>query len=315
MALTPYQFEEMLTNQMSGGKGFAALTSDQKQALKNEVAKYSGSPENKPAPEIDNRQKAINSLASMGYTTPDESEIQGAMRDLGFAPQPATKPISQPDVPPAPEKNIPEVGKTLDQYINDIISSIISSGKTVNPNLTEKDLAELDPSVFLQQAENSIAPEYRDKFQTVKDNLTRELTNVGYDLTKKIEENKRITKQNLETGTEELAGRGLAFSGQRTKFEQDTTGAQTRADEADRTLAFRSAQETGSEAEQKIGTSALQNYSAPQIEGRQPFSFSTTPLTGSLTSERQYLKESMAKELEQQERSRRAYSTRQLAFA
>ena len=315
MALTPYQFEEMLTNQMSGGRGYAVLTSDQKQALRSEVAKYAGQStnENKPASEINNRQKAINSLASMGYTTPDESEIQGAMRDLGFAPHPTPQP--EPYIPPASEKSIPEVAKTLDQYINDIISSIVSSGKTVNPNLTEKDLAELDPSVFLQQAENSIASEYKEKFQTTKDNLTRELTNIGYDLTKKIEENRRITQSNLETGTEELAGRGLAFSGQRTRFEQDTTGAQTRADEAARTLAFRSAQETGSEAEQKIGTSALQNYSSPQIEGRQPFSFYSTPLTGSLTSERQYLKESMAKELEQQERSRRAYSTRNLSFA
>lgn len=204
---------------------------------------------------------------------------------------------------------------TIDKMIEDILASVVSSGKTINPNLTEADLADLDPAIFLQQAEAMIAPEYREKFEVTKNNLTRELSNIGYDLTKKVEDNARITKQNLETGTEDLAGRGLAFSGKREQFVTETADAKARADESARVLAFRSAQDKGSTAESLIGTSSLQGASLPTINGQRPFEFSTTPLVGSLTSEKQYLKESLAKELETQERIRRAYATRQLSFA
>lgn len=203
----------------------------------------------------------------------------------------------------------------IDKLIDNTIETVISSGKQINPNLTAADLEGLDPSVFLAQAEASIAPEYREKFQVVKDGLTRELTNLGYDLTKNIEENSRITEKNLETGTEDLAGRGLAFSGQRETFNRETGEAKTRADEAARNLAFRSAQSFGSEAESLIGTSGFNGFNFPQIDGRSPFQFSSTPIVGSLTSERQYLKESMARELETQERQRKAFAERDLSFS
>lgn len=203
----------------------------------------------------------------------------------------------------------------IDKYINDLISTIVSSGKTVNPNLTENDLKDLDPSVFLEQAEASIAPEYREKFQVVKDSLTRKLTDIGYDFTKRKEDIQRTAVKTIDTGEEELAGRGLAFSGAINKFRTDVPEAEARDIEAARTLAFRGAQEAGSGAEEKIGTTSLQQSSLPSIEGRSPFSFSSSPLMGSLTSERQYLKESLAKELEKQYRERRAYTQRSLAFS
>lgn len=198
--------------------------------------------------------------------------------------------------------------------IDKVMAAVVASGKTISPNITEADLANLDPAEFLRQAEASIAPEYAGKFASVKDELARELTNIGYDVTKTLEDNQRKTTANLETGTEDLAGRGLAFSGQRDKFTAETQDAKNRADEAARTLAFRSAQEAGTKAEGLIGTSAVSSMS-PTILGSTAFQTSSVPLVGSLTSEKQYVKESMAKELETQARARQAYATRNLSFA
>jgi len=204
-----------------------------------------------------------------------------------------------------------DFGKTVD----DIITSVVSSGKQINPNFTSADFENLDPSVFLQQAEASIAPEFRGKFDLVKNNLITELSNLGYDLTKKRDENQRVTEKNLETGTEELAGRGLAFSGERQRFVSDTAAAKSRADESARELAFRNAQGEVSRAEELIGTDITRNLTSTGFDNRS-FSFNNeNPIVGSLTSERQGLKENTAKELELQERERRAFAERSLSFS
>lgn len=168
-----------------------------------------------------------------------------------------------------------------EKQMESVIESIISSGKTINPNLTLEDLAGITPEEFMRQAELAISPQYKEKFQTIKDTLSRELSNIGYDLNLKKEDIARKSAETLDQGTEELAGRGLAFSGKREQFIGDVAGARTRDEEAARTLAFRNAQSLGSSAEQSIGTSALQNSNLPQIEGRSPFAFSSSPLTGS----------------------------------
>lgn len=170
---------------------------------------------------------------------------------------------------------------STEKHVESVIESIISSGKTINPNLTIEDLAGITPEEFMRQAELAISPQYKEQFQTIKDNLSRELTNIGYDLNLKKEDITRKSAETLNQGNEELAGRGMAFSGKREQFIGDVAGARTRDEEAARTLAFRESQGLGSVAESRVGTSALLGSNLPQIEGRSPFQFSSTPLTGS----------------------------------
>ena len=240
-------------------------------------------------------------------------------------PTPRPIPISPSPVQPgdsrggdgitAPVDSGKSLGSILDN-LDSIIESIISSGRIINPKLTEEDLKDLDPAIFLQQAENSIAPEYLGKFSAIKDEFTRSLNNIGYDLNLKKNELQRVSRENLEIGTEDLAGRGLAFSGQRERFGEETEESLNRATEGARTLAFRTAQNLGSSAEGLVGTENVRGYLGGQtLEGRQPFEFGSTPQVGSLVSERQHLKESMAKELERQARERKAFANRSLAFA
>ena len=208
----------------------------------------------------------------------------------------------------------------IEKNIEEIVNSVVSSGKTINP---EYDLAGLTIEDFMKEAERVITPQFKEKFEIIKNDLSRKLTEIGYDLNLIKEKNERETKRNLETGEEELAGRGLAFSGDINRFREDTAATKQRADEAARTLAFRGAQDVGSGAEEKIGTFSLQGVSLPSIEGRSPFSFSGTPLVGSYEYDRRNLQSEYAQNLEKKTRELvanypaidRTSITRSLGFA
>jgi len=204
---------------------------------------------------------------------------------------------------------------SIDQQIDSIIQTMIESGKAINPGLTDEDLDAIDPANFLAEAEKSIDPYYRQKFAEVRDGLVRSLNEIGYDLNLQRQKTEESASEVLRTGGEELAGRGLAFSSTRDRFNTDTETAKQRDLLAADTKALRGAQEFGTAAESLIGTSALKGMSTPSIAGRQPFDFSSEPLTGTLVSERKYSAESIAKELAADEAARRAYTTRALSFS
>ena len=209
-----------------------------------------------------------------------------------------------------PQSSVSDVEK----YVNSVVDAVVASGKTINPNLTAEDLAAIDPATFLQQAENSIAPEYAGKFAEVKDSLIRTLSNLGYDLNLKKQSIQREAAAAMDTGEEELAGRGLTFSGKRLKFTQDLNDETARSLAAEDVATGRNVQEAISSAEGKIGTEQVRNlgFANPTSQSIQ---YNSSPLIGSLTSERQFLKESMAKELARGEAERRAYTTRNLSFS
>jgi len=261
--------------------------------------------------------KTTNSLYTPQYTPPTNS------RNLAFGENPAIlnygdtfqgQPVKFDTQTGSPLQqgqatySSPEAAKEIEKYMNEIIESVVNSGKIINPNITPQELENIDPATFLAQAENSLAPEYKEKFSVIKENLSRSLANIGYDLTKKEQEVARDYTNTLDKGQEDLAGRGLAFSGQRQTFETDLGSARDRSVEAARVAAERLAQEDLSTAESKVGTENLRGFGTPTSIGGRNLSFSSTPLTGSLVSEKQYLKESTARELERQDRERRAYA-------
>ena len=179
------------------------------------------------------------------------------------------------------------IAAAVQKHVDDVVTAVVSSGKTVNPGLTPEDLAAIDPANFLTQAEAVISPSYKEKFQVVKDSLLRDFSNLGYDLNKSIEDTNRVTAENQLTGREDLAGRGLAFSGTRNKFETDTIDKQTRAVEDANVKTQRLAQEAASSAESKIGTEAVRGLNLTPFGG-QSVQFGSTPLTGSIPSEQKY---------------------------
>ncbi len=205
--------------------------------------------------------------------------------------------------------------ETFMKHIDAAIEAALKSGKVINPDLSYDDLMKINPKEFLRQAEKAIAPEYKAKFDSIKQNLTRDLENIGYDLDLRKKEIEKESTETLQEGTEDLAGRGLAFSSRRGEFETDVSDYKRKETEAARILAKRKAQELGTSAESYVGTKTLKGYNLPNIDGSRSFEFSRTPLVGSLTSEKQYMKEALANEYETQERERRAYTRGNLSFA
>lgn len=203
---------------------------------------------------------------------------------------------------------------TVEQQINDVIGAVISSGKTINPGLTPEDLAAIDPAKFLSEAEKMIAPEYQQKFSVAKDSLSRTLSELGYDLGLKKTNIEKKVDYAKRTGIEDLAGRGLAFSSNREMFESDLNEEKDAALKDADVSAYRLAQDASTRAEGLLGTQGVQSLNPGQIGGRS-LSFSSTPLVGSLNTDKAYTAESISKELANQEAQRRAYTTRNLSFS
>ena len=209
-----------------------------------------------------------------------------------------------------------ELDDTMSQF-DTLTELALSSGKTINPNLTPEQIAQIDPAEFLRQAEASISPEYKQKFDLLKRDLTTNLSRLGYDLSLKEKETQQAFERTNLQGGEELAGRGLAFSSNEQTFRQKTREARDAEITAAQETAYRSGTDVTRKAEELGGTETLASTVLPSIGGRSLSLTGTAqaPIIGSYQRDRQSLIESLAKENETQARNRQAYATRDLNFA
>jgi len=201
------------------------------------------------------------------------------------------------------DANIGKGGLTeVENQIEELVSAALSSGQAINPNLSLSDFAGLTLEDFMREAERVIAPQYREQIESIKTNLTRNLSDIGYDLGKIKEENQRVTAENLRAGEEDLAGRGLAFSSNRGAFRQETASALSRANEAAEVGALRSAQSKLSGAEQSIGTQNVTGLSVPSF-GNRYLQFGATPQVGSINYQQRAAQSNYAQNLESRARN------------
>lgn len=203
----------------------------------------------------------------------------------------------------------------VEDFVDSTIESSIASGKTINPGLTAEDIAAVDVSNFMKEAEATIKNEYKGKFNAAKSALISGLENIDYDYAKNLAGIEREAKETRLAGQEDLAGRGLAFSSNRSQFETDLTDAESRLKEAEKETARRSAFTLGSTAEELLGTSEIKKLNLPSVAGRGLDSFvSGGSVMGSIPSEKQFMKESISRQLALDEANRRSYATRSLSF-
>ena len=216
---------------------------------------------------------------------------------------------------PAPAKIEPSTVliESLPAYIQKMIEMVIASKKVVNPGLTAEDLAAVDPKNFLAQAEASISPYYKSKFQVIKDDLSKTFSNLGYDLGVKKEEINRQTEQNRLSGEEELSGRGLTFSSTKDTFLSDTEAARQRSLTAADVAAQRAGDVAGSSAQAQLGTAETPSLSFGGYNYN-PNTRYNTPIIGSLPQERQFDIETRSKLFASDEARKRAYAVGALSF-
>lgn len=132
----------------------------------------------------------------------------------------------------------------------------------VNPNI---EITPEQVQAFIDQAEAEVEPYYSNIIRVAKDSLNRGLQ----DLQKQYELDKQAFeanfKQNLDTRREDLAGRGLAFSGNRGRQEQNMADAANLSLEKSAQSASQAAQNAVSAAEVKLGSRNITDLSLPNL--------------------------------------------------
>lgn len=208
----------------------------------------------------------------------------------------------------------PETLAGIDDTVETGIEGVISSGGQINPGLTEEDLKAIDPKNFLKEAEGRISAEYKGKFAQAKDKLLRDLSNYTDDLSRYTDDVNYTANRSISSGQEDLASRGLAFGSSQRKLYSDVDQYKQKAIEEKNIELQRSGQSALESAESQIGTDEVKNLGIGKI-GNRSLSFNSKPLIGSLTSEKTYTAEMIAKQLAQDEAQKRGYITRSLSFS
>ena len=183
-------------------------------------------------------------------------------------------------------------------------TQMAQSGMTVNPNVDFKLVSWAD---FMDQAGQQIAPQYKEKFDIIKNTVTTGLSRISEDLGLKKDELGRSADEARRSGQETLAERGLTFSGQRQSFDTKLSEELNRSLSLADTSAFRGGQDLLNEAEQKVGTSGLQGISLPSL-GSRSLSFGATPLKGDLSYQQYTDQFNRAQSLASDENARKQYA-------
>lgn len=195
--------------------------------------------------------------------------------------------------------------------LDSVVDAVISSGKTINPNINFDNIT---LEQFLVEAEKTIAPEYKQKFNVAISDLDTVLSRLGYDLSTGIEEVNRQAQRTRLQGRESYAGRGTAFSSARNRFESDVNEAEQRDIDKGRELTFRTGQDAFTATERYLGTTGLKNQNVNRELAGRTLQFGNSSVVGSMESERQFAKESIARQLMNDEYQRRAFTLSSLGF-
>jgi hypothetical protein len=227
-----------------------------------------------PSPTIQSTQQQISTTQSQ---ITDLQAQQQALQQYGLTDtEQLTKDTSGNYVPK--ETNVYDTGnKDLNvilKSIQDILKSIVDSGKIVNPNI------EIDASLikqFQEQAEAEFSPYYKGQFSAIKGDLETDLSYLSEQYKQTVETQQAQFKQNLAYQRESEAEKGTIFSGGRMTREQELAGATQRTMTGLGTSLAYGAQKAGTEAERTIGSLNLGGVTYPSYK---PYSVSTKGMGG-----------------------------------
>ena len=213
----------------------------------------------------------------------------------------------------------PELDGILGEF-NKYIKGLETAGQRVNPNI------ELTPDQikgFLDQASKEISPYYQSQLTSIKEDLSNNLKYLQQDYELNKQNKEAQFKQGLETTRENLAGAGLAFSGNRGAQEQGIQQSEQRELDLDALRLSQTAGEQSSQAAKLAGTRNLAGLNYPSVNaptvnlsgagsydtGRNlSFAPTTSPVTCSLEREQLTATQTRASNLEEAERKSRALS-------
>lgn len=204
------------------------------------------------------------------------------------------------------------------------IDSQQKSGKIMNPSIT------IDPGTvqrFLDQAKSELDPYFTSIYQNAQADLNKFSTRLGQDYQTQVSDLGKVYGQNLEATQNNFAQRGLAFSSDRTKAENNLKDAANRSLTGINTQFGRSAEDAASTAAQQYGSRNISFNPTVQTgvgpaQINQPGVYGFTPSTesrvlavappnivGTVPNQQLYAQRARQNELISNERSLRGFYT------
>lgn len=171
-------------------------------------------------------------------------------------------PVDQTGASQTPSVNMDgwsEAQKASFSALQGYITELQNQGKTVNPSI------EITPEMtakFLEQAKTESAPYYSQLISQAQQDLTKGFGNIAQDYQANVRDIGQAYGQNLENTQESFARRGLEFSSDRTRAEQQLAESATKSIESAKQAAQRSASTLGTSGERQLGSSFFQTPSA-----------------------------------------------------
>lgn len=182
-----------------------------------------------------------------------DSFLQREQVKYNVAPTPTPTPAT-PTAPTVDMTGWSEANKQTFQVLADKVDSLIASGQRVNPNITIDDAT---IQRFAEQAKTELAPYYRELFAQSDADLKNSMEQVKQSYNRSISDIGRTYGEALENTQESFGQRGLQFSSDRTKSEQDIATKAERAVQDAATQAEQQARQYGTTGERTLGSSAF----------------------------------------------------------
>lgn len=185
----------------------------------------------------------------------------------------------------------PQLQGALSQ-VSSSVAKRIEAGQVINPSIN---LTPADTSKLLRQATNEIDPYYREQIDFVKQDLDRSLGVLQEDFNTFASRQKTDYSQAQKTQANNEANSGTAFSSGRAQRETQLADQATRQLTDAQQYATRQAQAFGTNAERRIGSNQLGNFSLPSYaagdngvyqSGGRSLNLGSNNVTGSLQKER-----------------------------
>lgn len=144
---------------------------------------------------------------------------------------------------------------------------LLARNKVLNPNVTIDDTI---INKFMDQAKTELGPYYNQLFSQSQSDVKKELDRLSQDYTARERQLGLGYGKELESAQESYARRGLAFSSERQRTEQELAGQAKTTLEATQQAATRQAEDIGTKGERMLGSSMFPAGTAGITTGTRP---------------------------------------------
>ena len=214
----------------------------------------------------DANQAELNSLVGTGVGSVRDTVRQGAP-GTSATPAPSMPSADSAAQPAAPQGSQADPQSETLQWLSKYLADNFAQGKVINPEI---DITPEITTKFMSQAESEAEPYYANLIRQTRQDMETAMSRAQQDFGTKADDIGRQFGFNLENVQESFARRGLEYSSDRSRAEQDLAGQAQRDLSAAAETTARAGQDIGNKAERYLGTQNLPSQQYSVGIGREP---------------------------------------------